>query len=168
MSSVAATRASASDAAMSRCSPRSAQATSPRAIASTRGGQSAPPISNRVAAAPLVASGADAALLFAKRRRWLAPRLAPVRRDAARQLLAAGSDAAASYAVISRLFDIPGMLLLAAELAQAKRHAEQQHRRHSPYAKGNFDREGRCQCRQGSVNSRHFAEVPTRRECSVE
>jgi O-antigen/teichoic acid export membrane protein len=91
-----------------------------------------------VAAAPLAASAANATLLFAKRRRWLVPRLALVRRHAARQLLSAGSlfflsqvaftfayhvdtlivahlagsDAAASYAVISRLFDIPGMLLL--------------------------------------------------------
>jgi O-antigen/teichoic acid export membrane protein len=44
-----------------------------------------------VAAAPLAASAANATLLFAKRRRWLMPRLALVRRHAARQLLSAGS-----------------------------------------------------------------------------
>jgi hypothetical protein len=54
-------------------------------------GASLPVLALAVAAAPLAASGANAALLFAKRRRWLVPRFALLRRDAARQLLAAGT-----------------------------------------------------------------------------
>jgi O-antigen/teichoic acid export membrane protein len=107
-------------------------------VAAIAAGAGLPMLALAVAAAPLAAAGANAALLFAKRRRWLVPRLSLVRRAAARQLLSAGgwfflsqvaltlayhadtlivaqlagSNAAGSYAVVSRLFDIPGMLLL--------------------------------------------------------
>jgi len=91
-----------------------------------------------VAAAPLLTALGNAMLLFGRRRAWLRPRLADVRRDVARRLLASGSlffltqlaltiayyadnlivaqlvgsDAVAAYAVTARLFDLPGMLLL--------------------------------------------------------
>lgn len=88
--------------------------------------------------APLLAALGNALLLFAQRRRWLAPRPRLVQRKVARRLLGAGSlfflsqlaltvayyadnlivaalagsDAVAAYAVTARLFDFPGMLLL--------------------------------------------------------
>jgi O-antigen/teichoic acid export membrane protein len=93
-----------------------------------------------VAAAPLLAVLANGTVLFRRRRPWLTPRLALVRRAAARQLVGAGSlfflgqialtvayyadplivaqlagsEAVAAYTVTSRIFDIPGMLLLLA------------------------------------------------------
>lgn len=91
-----------------------------------------------IAGAPLIASLANAAVLFGHRRPWLRPRLALVRRATTRQLFGvgslfflsqlaltvayhadnlivaqlAGSEAVAAYSVTARLFDIPGMLLL--------------------------------------------------------
>jgi O-antigen/teichoic acid export membrane protein len=107
-------------------------------IAAIGAGAGLPWLALWVAAAPLLASAANAALLFGKRRRWLMPQLALLRAGAARQLFSAGglfflgqialtlayyadnlivaqlagSEAVASYAVVARLFDLPGMLLL--------------------------------------------------------
>jgi O-antigen/teichoic acid export membrane protein len=107
-------------------------------IAAIRFGASLPVLALAVAGVPLIASLANAVVLFGRRRVWLLPKITLIQRGAARQLFGAGSlfflsqlaltiayyadnlvvaqlaggEAVAAYAVTARLFDLPGMLLL--------------------------------------------------------